>query len=52
MVMFAGAKNHQLFIKYLIMVLIMCIFMLYGCVLFWQTTCGVSLEEGFWAGEV
>jgi hypothetical protein len=51
LLMFAGAKNHQFFMGYLIMLLAMCIFMLYGCVLFWQTMCGTSLGKGFWRGE-
>jgi len=50
--MFAGAKNHRFFMGYLIMLLVMCVFMLYGCVLFWQTVCGISLGKGFWRGKV
>lgn len=45
-----GAKNHRFFMGYLIMLLVMCVFMLYGCVLFWQTMCGISLGKGFWRG--
>jgi hypothetical protein len=50
--MFAGAKNHRFFMGYLIMLLVMSVFMLYGCVLFWQTVCGISLGKGFWRGKV
>ncbi|MDR1283246.1 MAG: hypothetical protein LBK99_20855, partial [Opitutaceae bacterium] len=38
------------FIGYLVMLLAMCIFMLYGCVLFWQTMCFTSLAKSFWRG--
>nr|CAD7444734.1 unnamed protein product [Timema bartmani] len=43
-----GAKNHRYFMGYLVMLLIMCMFLLYGCMLFWLVMCDTSSSLGFW----
>ncbi|CAG2059852.1 unnamed protein product [Timema podura] len=42
------AKNHRYFMGYLVMLLIMCMFLLYGCMLFWLVMCDTSSSLGFW----
>lgn len=46
-----GAKNHRFFIGYLMSLLCMCAFVLYGSVLFWNDSCGISFADGFWLGR-
>ncbi|GLH03362.1 hypothetical protein R5R35_007131 [Gryllus longicercus] len=41
-----GARNHRFFIGYLIMLLVMCVFVVYGCSKFWHIMC--DLPTGFW----
>ncbi|XP_059478555.1 palmitoyltransferase Hip14 isoform X2 [Neocloeon triangulifer] len=46
-----GARNHRHFMLFLVMLLVMCIFMFYGCVAFWQVRCPNALSaHGFLAG--
>ncbi|XP_049956340.1 palmitoyltransferase Hip14 [Schistocerca serialis cubense] len=40
-----GARNHRYFMGYLIMLLTMCIFLLYGCVQFWHIMCPVTSDS-------
>ncbi|XP_046394667.1 palmitoyltransferase Hip14 isoform X3 [Ischnura elegans] len=37
-----GAKNHVHFMNYLAMLLVMCVFVLYGCTSFWKAECNAS----------
>lgn len=44
-----GEKNHRHFIGYLLMLLVMIIFMIYGAVQFWGTACDLSSSSGFFS---
>ncbi|XP_063223420.1 palmitoyltransferase Hip14 isoform X2 [Bacillus rossius redtenbacheri] len=44
-----GAKNHRYFMGYLVMLLLMCVFLLYGCVLFWGSACQLRFSYSFTA---
>ncbi|KAF4521454.1 hypothetical protein B566_EDAN001751 [Ephemera danica] len=44
-----GALNHKYFMLYLFMLLAMCLFLLYGCILFWMNACpDTSNQPGLW----
>ncbi|CAH1388918.1 unnamed protein product [Nezara viridula] len=44
-----GARNHRHFIGYLIMLVVMCLFLLYGCSKFWTAACPLRLTyPTFW----
>ncbi|KAL1116290.1 hypothetical protein AAG570_005785, partial [Ranatra chinensis] len=45
-----GARNHRYFMGYLIMLLVMCIFFLYGCVSFWNVLCPEVHKADIWTG--
>lgn len=43
-----GARNHRYFIGYLIMLVVMCLFVLYGCSRFWAAACPRPTFPTFW----
>ena len=47
----AGAGNHRHFVYYLLFLAGMCVFFLYGCGVYYQRACSVSLyDQGLWEG--
>ncbi|XP_014256547.1 palmitoyltransferase Hip14 isoform X2 [Cimex lectularius] len=42
-----GARNHRYFIGYLVMLVTMCLFMLYGCSMFWNAMCPGTNDNFF-----
>ncbi|CRL08133.1 CLUMA_CG020884, isoform A [Clunio marinus] len=44
-----GAKNHKFFIGFLVMLIVMCIWMLYGGYIYYSQMCYLQYENGLWA---
>lgn len=44
-----GAKNHVYFIGFLVMLIVMCLWMIYGGFTYYTEVCGVKYEEGLLA---
>ncbi|XP_070508799.1 palmitoyltransferase Hip14 [Chironomus tepperi] len=44
-----GAKNHIHFIGFLLMLIIMCSWMMYGGFIYYSSNCGIIYEDGLWA---
>lgn len=44
-----GARNHKFFIGFLVMLIIMCSWMLYGGCFYYTDVCDVNYEDGLWA---
>uniref|UniRef100_A0A0A9YIY7 Palmitoyltransferase n=3 Tax=Lygus hesperus TaxID=30085 RepID=A0A0A9YIY7_LYGHE len=45
-----GARNHRYFIGYLVMLVTMCLFLLYGCSQYWNNMCPRPQTDDFWMG--
>ena len=47
-----GAKNHKFFIGFLVMLIVMCLWVLYGGGIYYIDVCDIKYEDGLWAALI